>query len=211
MFRADAPLGDARPEAAVVWPPQVVLDLRDADERAHLHPLEPTSVVHSIPVLADAAPMQVTAYESLGDLYEFMLIGSAARAMVSIVDHVAAATGPVLIHCAAGKDRTGVSVALLLALAGVDRDDVVRDYIATAANMPRVIANMMASMHGADAVARPAYDVSAIPAHVLDAPAHAIERVLDAWEATPGGAEGWLVSVGGSAASAARVRERLLA
>lgn len=38
---------------------------------------------------------------------------------------------PVLIHCAAGKDRTGVLVALLQRAAGVAEDDVMADYLLT--------------------------------------------------------------------------------
>lgn len=39
--------------------------------------------------------------------------------------------GPVLIHCAAGKDRTGILVALTHHVAGVHRDDMVADYLLT--------------------------------------------------------------------------------
>lgn len=38
---------------------------------------------------------------------------------------------PVVIHCAAGKDRTGVLAALVLSLAGVAEDDIVADYALT--------------------------------------------------------------------------------
>ena len=46
--------------------------------------------------------------------------------------------GPVLIHCAAGKDRTGVLAALTHHLAGVHRDDILEDYLLT--NNPERIA-----------------------------------------------------------------------
>jgi len=39
--------------------------------------------------------------------------------------------GPVLIHCAAGKDRTGLLAALTLRLLGVDEADIVSDYLLT--------------------------------------------------------------------------------
>lgn len=39
--------------------------------------------------------------------------------------------GPVLIHCVAGKDRTGLLAALTHSLAGVHRDDIVDDYLRT--------------------------------------------------------------------------------
>ncbi|WP_219420266.1 tyrosine-protein phosphatase [Pseudonocardia nigra] len=49
--------------------------------------------------------------------------------VVTAVRRLAAAdAGPALVHCAAGKDRTGVLVALVLDAVGVDRDAVVADY-----------------------------------------------------------------------------------
>ena len=39
--------------------------------------------------------------------------------------------GAVLVHCAAGKDRTGLLVALTHHLAGVHRDDLVEDFLLT--------------------------------------------------------------------------------
>jgi protein tyrosine/serine phosphatase len=41
------------------------------------------------------------------------------------------AEGPVLIHCAAGKDRTGILAALTHHLAGVHPDDIAADYMLT--------------------------------------------------------------------------------
>jgi len=44
---------------------------------------------------------------------------------------LAEADGPVLIHCAAGKDRTGLLAALTHRLLGVDEDEVMADYLLT--------------------------------------------------------------------------------
>lgn len=44
---------------------------------------------------------------------------------------VAEAEGPVLIHCAAGKDRTGFGIALLLLALGVSREEILEDYLLT--------------------------------------------------------------------------------
>ena len=38
---------------------------------------------------------------------------------------------PLLFHCTAGKDRTGVAAALILSALGVDRDVIRQDYLAT--------------------------------------------------------------------------------
>ena len=71
---------------------------------------------------------------SLGELYAELVEGSAARiveAVRGIID-----TQPVLIHCTVGKDRTGVTVAIALAAAGVDRDAVIDDYARTEGLLP---------------------------------------------------------------------------
>jgi hypothetical protein len=43
--------------------------------------------------------------------------------------------GPSLVHCAAGKDRTGVLVALVLDAVGVRREAVIEDYALSAENV----------------------------------------------------------------------------
>ncbi|MGN9837356.1 tyrosine-protein phosphatase [Nonomuraea sp. H19] len=48
---------------------------------------------------------------------------------------------PVVIHCAAGKDRTGILTALVLSLAGVSEDDIVADYALTGLATERFIAD----------------------------------------------------------------------
>eukprot|EP01035_Chromulina_nebulosa_P043547 gene43547-biopygen29751 len=52
---------------------------------------------------------------------------------------VAEDPGAVLIHCASGKDRTGILVALTHRLAGVHADDLMADFLATNASLgPRL-------------------------------------------------------------------------
>lgn len=211
VWRADAPMHASPPLGLASWPPSVVLDLRDPNERGAGHPLELHTLVESIPVLADASPGQMQGRGDLADLYRLMLEGNGARGIVRVIEAVAAADGSVLVHCTAGKDRTGVSVALMLTLVGIDRAAVVADYVATAANMPGVLARMIAMFSGADAASVPTYDASKLPASALDAPARAIETVLDIWDATPGGAEGWFVAAGGDADAVPRLRARILA
>ena len=53
------------------------------------------------------------------------------RIVARYFDALARVDGPTLIHCAAGKDRTGLAVALLHTLMGVHRDDVIADYMLT--------------------------------------------------------------------------------
>jgi hypothetical protein len=64
----------------------------------------------------------------------------------SVVDAVRAvldpASHPVLFHCAAGKDRTGVVAALVLSVLGVSEDDIVDDYMLSDAAVEPVLSRL---------------------------------------------------------------------
>jgi protein-tyrosine phosphatase len=49
----------------------------------------------------------------------------------AIFDAIAAADGPVLFHCFAGKDRTGLVAAMMLSIAGVEPDAIGADFAET--------------------------------------------------------------------------------
>jgi protein-tyrosine phosphatase len=51
--------------------------------------------------------------------------------VVAALRTIAGAVGVALVHCAAGKDRTGVVVALALSAVGVRQEEIVADYAAT--------------------------------------------------------------------------------
>jgi protein-tyrosine phosphatase len=52
---------------------------------------------------------------------------------------IAGASGTALVHCAAGKDRTGTAVALSLLLAGAEPEAVIEDYAASSERMQQII------------------------------------------------------------------------
>lgn len=45
----------------------------------------------------------------------------------------------ILFHCSAGKDRTGMTAAILLMIAGVSREDIISDYTETTENLKAII------------------------------------------------------------------------
>lgn len=57
----------------------------------------------------------------------------AAPALRRIVDRLLGGGAPLLVHCTAGKDRTGFAVAMLLHALGVSQDEIERDYLASSA------------------------------------------------------------------------------
>lgn len=62
---------------------------------------------------------------------ELRTIGSADGGLAAAVAAIARAEPCVLVHCVAGRDRTGMLVASVLAAIGVPDDDVVADYVAS--------------------------------------------------------------------------------
>ncbi|WP_460707350.1 tyrosine-protein phosphatase [Myceligenerans halotolerans] len=72
-----------------------------------------------------------------------------ARAVGAIAE---APEGPVLVHCAAGKDRTGLVVAFALSLAGADDEAIAVDYELTNVRLAPRLAVHVAAMERARAV-----------------------------------------------------------
>lgn len=62
---------------------------------------------------------------------EFITFDSAHRGYRDLVLGILEAPGACVVHCTAGKDRTGWGIALIQHLAGVDDDEVIADYLAS--------------------------------------------------------------------------------
>ena len=119
---------------------RTVVDLRRADERATDPALPAADRIHHIdlqvqpwPVVSvEPAAMARYLADRYADLAEAGLAGDVpmGRALRMLVDTDAA---PLVFHCAAGKDRTGVLAALVLDLLGVDDERIADDYALSAA------------------------------------------------------------------------------
>ena len=69
---------------------------------------------------------------------------------------IATSEGAAIVHCAAGKDRTGVIIALALTVAGVEPEAIVADYMATEERMEAIIERLARSRtYAADVTSRP--------------------------------------------------------
>lgn len=53
------------------------------------------------------------------------------KAMEVVTENVLGRNGPALIFCSAGKDRTGLIAALVLATAGVSETEIIADYVSS--------------------------------------------------------------------------------
>ncbi|WP_243795851.1 tyrosine-protein phosphatase [Saccharopolyspora gloriosae] len=188
VLRSDAPRpGDREPDG-ITWPPRLVLDLRDAAElNGTAHPLAAVAEVHQIELLAGIHSTEVT--YSLPVLYQLAL-QNAADKLVRVFRLALEADGPVLVHCAAGKDRTGVVSALLLSAAGVRSDAIIADYVRTDRNMFRVLQRLEMAPALPPGVSEE--DVR----ELISTPVEAIEGVLESFAEHEQDAAGWLRSHG---------------
>lgn len=106
---------------------------------------------------------------------------------------------PLLFHCSAGKDRTGIGAALILTVLGADRATVVADYVATDRFWRR------------DHPLPPGVPQAAADAILATHPA-LLEEALDAALTRFGGVEGLAADgLGLDASSLERLREAMLA
>jgi protein-tyrosine phosphatase len=113
---------------------------------------------------------------------------------------------PVLVHCTAGKDRTGLVIALTLEAAGVDRAAVVADYTQSALNLDG------AWIHTAmNALVSHGVPISARLFEALGgSPDHAMTDILQGLDAHYGSTLGYLQAHGFPAAAADELHEKLV-
>ncbi len=114
---------------------RTIIDLRGPADMEATYPSVPPLTCYRYPLM-DAEDFQfvdaLPATETLGALY-CRLADRHGTVLAAIVRLIATAPhGGVLIHCRIGKDRTGVAIATVLDLLGVDRASIVRDYAASA-------------------------------------------------------------------------------
>ncbi len=113
--------------------------------------------------------------------------------------------GGIVVHCAAGKDRTGLVAALLLSVAGVSRETIAEDYALTAGSLVSREARWVAEAPPAERAEREAALIWS-----LAAPEVMLEVLADT-EDRYGGVDAYLAGIGVSPADLALVRARLVA
>jgi protein-tyrosine phosphatase len=169
---------------------RTIVDLRRADERRR----EPTrwcsTDVTTLTANDESAPasllrVALRSDQTLANMRQAMLDvyrgmpESLAGQLRSLFDRLTQGEVPILIHCSAGKDRTGFAVAVLLTGLGVSRAAILQDYLYTneAVNLERFV---LEHHPGAARHADSAHPLKRVPQDVRDALMRANEEYLNA-------------------------------
>jgi protein-tyrosine phosphatase len=182
-----------------------IIDLR-ADEEVSYEPsrVEGLAVqTQRVPLFLGSVASLFTDDISLEEMYRRLIEDSAAR-VVEVVRGIVS-DQPVLVHCTIGKDRTGVTIALALAAAGVDDEAIVADYARTEGLLPearnRSIVEFLRAMHP--------HSVH-LEALATRSPAGVMRELLADVRERYGSAAGYLQAHGFSDEELARLRDVLI-
>lgn len=118
------------------------------------------------------------------------------------LDVVSRSHGATVIHCAAGKDRTGTVVALALDAAGVPHDVIIEDYALTGERIEQIIARLIPRDLYGNALRHQSVDDQRPRPETMD-------TILATLQSEFGGAAGWLREQGWRDADVDRLRDRL--
>jgi hypothetical protein len=206
LLRSESPhtLTDAGLRTLINLGIGTVVDLRTASEREKRpSPLAEAGarIVHA-PIFTDDEEYP-DHLATAGEVYCWWLRErrtGVALAMSAIAD---APSAPVLVHCHAGKDRTGVVVGMVLRLAGVSIGDVADDYALSGVQLVDMLARdrVTAVERGMDPVR---------VERLFTVPRDAMVRTMECIDAEHGGVASLLRSLGIDDARIDRLRHLLL-
>jgi protein-tyrosine phosphatase len=153
----------------------------------------------NLPLVDDEVAFVLNEAPTMPDRYK-VIIDRRQAALGKIFEAIAGVDGPLLFHCFAGKDRTGLVAAMLLSLAGVEPEAIGGDYAETDVQLATRYTEWLAK---------------ASPARVeemrdeLRCPPEWMLRTLDYVEHTWGGVDSYLEVAGVSPAGIDRLRAKL--
>ncbi len=128
-------------------------------------------------------------------------LAPAQASVAALLRTLATGSGSVLVHCAAGKDRTGWAVSTVLLAAGADRDAALADYLLSNTAIPSLRAWML-GLYGDDALR--ADD------QILGVDESYLQVAWDAADAAFGSFDGYLDAIGIDSGILQRLRARLV-
>jgi protein-tyrosine phosphatase len=183
-----------------------VIDLRTPTELERtgrgLLASEPLHFVHLSVTVQEGGESQAAPTEFQADLADRYLwyLDVGAHSLVTALSTIGdPARSPLVFHCSAGKDRTGVVAAMVLDILGVTRETIIQDYLLTGPQMVLIMDRLRRD---------PAVGVRVdeLPPHLFAVNAATMERFLDLLYEEHGGAYSWALHAGVSEETLASLR-----
>lgn len=153
----------------------------------------------NLPLVDDEIAFVLNEAPTMPDRYKVM-IDRRQIALGKIFNAIAEADGPVLFHCFAGKDRTGLVAAMMLSLAGVEPDAIGADYAETDAQLATRYAEWLAKA-SPERLESMRAELQCPPEWML----RTLEHVVERW----GGLESYLAAAGVAPANIDRLTAKL--
>jgi protein-tyrosine phosphatase len=171
-------------------------------------PADPRNAPGSGAAVADGAraAQAAGAGATLASVYEFLVDNRGDRLTAAVLALAAPGALPAIVHCSAGKDRTGLTIMLVLDLLGVPDEVIARDYAMTADLLGEEAQAALRRLTAATAGG----DVS-LPSDLLASPPELILSALARVRAGHGSARGYLRAHGATDAALDTLAEALLA
>lgn len=207
LYRSAAPMSESQEVDRFIRELgiELVIDLRDDGEREVSASawLGSGARVVSIPIFDNQ--LRNIRFTDLAELYTVMLANH-ARALAQAFTIIAEAAGlQTLVHCTAGKDRTGVVIALVQEIVGVPRADVLEHFAQSEQVLGEAFLNdLFRNIDPADLPGAAAHRAISSPPELLDGLLRAIDQ-------DHGGVEAFLLENGASPESIDRLRLQLVA
>lgn len=143
---------------------------------------------------------------TLESVYEFILDNRGDRLTVAVLALAEPDALPAIVHCSAGKDRTGLTIMLVLDLLGVPDEVIARDYAMTAELLGEEAQAAIRRL----TVATAGNDPDKVPGDLMASPPELILRSLARVRARHGSARGYLRAHGATDAALDALTEALL-
>ena len=214
VIRSDNPKGmtdKGQEDLAETVAPALVVDLRmvlEVEREGYTIGHDPARVVN-LPMLPQSGvtPEQIEAgaADNLVEDYARQIEVNAAPIIEALRLIADPGNRPVVVHCTAGKDRTGLVVAMLLDILGVEHEVIVADYHVTTANM----APILERIRGAQVFKE--NGLASAPDWIFESEPETMRAFLARMTQAYGGAEQWALAKGLTAAEIAQLRATLLA
>jgi len=185
-----------------------VIDLRSSRQLEPFSPLNEVGVeYYNIPLIDRGNDKENVNqdFSNMGEVYSYLVRHEEfSRRVVEALEIIAEPDNlPLVFHCSAGKDRTGVLTAIVLGILGVTDEDIIEDYTLTAPYMKELINRWNNDPKAAEALEN-------VPEYLLEASPESMTFFLSTLKREYGSVRGYIEAYGAEVSLIHRLQTALL-